>query len=316
MKIFNVNVTIVITLFGAKFHGRILRSFTKTKGNQGMTVNILMIQDEQIPCDREETFLCHINTIRRQCWKATIRNIMKIWSVMHRSPDLGTQFYTPAWNVFMKTLLKKKRRQKKEKKKVYSCVWKFMDLKKKRKKRKKLYSKSFCCFHFGCLLFFFNFVFELAVSVEVLVNILEHPSFLFFFFPITTCVLLFFFTQWPKCEHNPILKELHFWGVCRSSHTQCCFVRRFVSTLETLHVQDELYSIFSDTSPVCKVRTDWISSPALILLCLPYFFRCGLFLSCNLGTAWAYSVTSNVLFRNKKRQWFFFFCITISWICL
>lgn len=53
MKIFKVNVTIVITLFGSKLHGRFLRSFTKRNGNQGMTVNILTLTDEQFLCDKE-----------------------------------------------------------------------------------------------------------------------------------------------------------------------------------------------------------------------------------------------------------------------
>lgn len=40
-----------MTLSGAKLHGRFSRSFTKRKGNQGKTVNILTIQNEL--CDKE-----------------------------------------------------------------------------------------------------------------------------------------------------------------------------------------------------------------------------------------------------------------------
>lgn len=53
MKIFKVNVTIVITLFGSKLHGRFSRSFTKRNGNEGMTVNILTVTDEQFLWDKE-----------------------------------------------------------------------------------------------------------------------------------------------------------------------------------------------------------------------------------------------------------------------
>lgn len=52
MKTFQVNVTIVITLFGSKLHGRFL-SFTKRNGNQGMTVNILTLTNKQFLCDKE-----------------------------------------------------------------------------------------------------------------------------------------------------------------------------------------------------------------------------------------------------------------------
>lgn len=61
MKILKVNVTIVITLFGAKLHERVSRNFTKRHGDKGMTVNILTTQNKEFEWDTQA--FCAIHTL-------------------------------------------------------------------------------------------------------------------------------------------------------------------------------------------------------------------------------------------------------------
>lgn len=52
MKIFEVNVTIVITLFGAKLHGRFQGVLPKDMATRGFMLIFLQHKIEQFQCDR------------------------------------------------------------------------------------------------------------------------------------------------------------------------------------------------------------------------------------------------------------------------
>lgn len=132
MKIFKVNVTIVITLFGSKLHERFSRSFTKRNGNQGMTVNILTIH-QQFLCDKEATqrLLCHKYTIGRQKRRLLKSNCTSGTSYFHGPSYIKHLTWahssTPQPEMYLWRLCKKQKR-----KMVYSYVWKFQISKKKK----------------------------------------------------------------------------------------------------------------------------------------------------------------------------------------
>lgn len=159
---------------------------------------------------------------------------------MHQTLDLGTQFYTPAWNVIMKLDKKKETKKQEKRKMVYSCVWKF-----KVKKKEKIIWKEFSLLFFILAEIFFSAFCWGACKYS------------------STCIILFpvvsLFTEWPKCERNSIPGELHMVHLEVITYsrptvlcvTLCPLFRHCMSRKTfTLH--------FSDIRDTSLPRTDWI----------------------------------------------------------
>lgn len=146
------------------------------------------------------------------------------------------------------------------------------------------------------------FIFILLVLyVEVCVNIPEHLS---FFLPVTTCVS-FVFAQWPNCDHNPTLGELHTAGLQVTTYStvsciaSCPRFRYCMSrTSFTLHFRHLLSDSMDWLTPITCCHP--VMLPAVFCLAIS---------ALPVLTMWP-----AMYYLEIKRQWFF--CINISWICL